>query len=156
MSVFNVFKGGGFNPDTQFAGTATAGKIFANVFTNTVKKKNVFRNLIVRLIRQENCIVTYNDVLPDDGNNYEVKVDDDAKGKKRLYYEKVQGQKIIIDIEAVQDDPGDDEVKMVVPARPVQHTDPYLTAAIQKIKNTADNTENQAFLLGMLLLKRCR
>jgi hypothetical protein len=115
------------------------------------KPTKVFEQLIYDLIRSHGCTVTY------ENQRGEFTVGADKhRGRVVLYYTD-QGNEFPIEVKGDQDDPTDDKVVMAVPARRVRHNDTYLANAVAKLEDTSiSQATRQAFLLGMLLLKRCR
>lgn len=153
MSVFKVFHGGTANYDQQFEGTKIAAREFHNYWTSSGGGQKIFQNFIIGLIEDHNCIVTYKD----DSKIVFVKT---TGGAKHLFYTQ-GGQDRQIHPKAEKDNPNNDVVSMAVPSLAVEPEEPntaaYLNAAIGKISdpNIADS-DKRAFLLGLLLLKRCR
>ena len=111
----------------------------------------MFEDFISGLITTSHCTVTYktDDVV--------VQTQDTGGGHYQLYYYDQGGHRHPINVNAVQDNPNNDQISMCVPAQNVQPNAPYLAESIAKFMdpNIAD-AKKQAFLLGLLLLKRCR
>jgi len=148
MSVFKVRIG-----NDEFAGTAKAGEEFHNYWADgEAKARDVFANFIYGLIYQHQCTVTYQ------LDTQEVYGTEDASHKKKLYY-KVNGtgDEHEIDVRGEQDRPEKNKVDMIVPAYPVDPTAQYLQDALDALaQHSADPMQQKAYLLGLILLKRCR
>ena len=162
MSVFRVYSGA-VGPLEEFWGAALVGDQFATVFNDTkrtspnAKPKEFFDNLIAKVI-DLNCRVTYNPTTNPAGAEFPVGYRLTG-GNKEVFYT-VPGrppQEHKLKLVAEQDDPTDKKVSMAVPSRPVRFNDDYLTRAVGMFMNPALSTDDkQKFLLGLLLLKRCR
>lgn len=153
MSVFNVFLSSSDKSfDSQFRATGTAAGSFNKYRTDGNPKKTI-DDFITGLINAEHLCVTYKDssqeVVPSGGKLYYYPGGDTTMPK------------VEIKTDALQDKSIQDKVHMVVPSDPVDITSNYLVEAIrdgfldsQGVGYTKD--QKTAFLMGMLLLKRCR
>ena len=154
MSVFNVFSRKDFlDYRYQFEGTREAGRTFKNYWVSG-NPNAVFEKFIIGLIESGN-VVTYRE--NDDNHVVYIKV---VSRVKKLYY-KPGGSEKKINIKAEEDKPNGHQVTMAVPSIAVDPdesgTATYLSNAITKLSDAnIGASEKRAFLLGLLLLKRCR
>ena len=152
MSVFRVFKNGN-DSEAELRGTAIAGKEFANSFATHPQAK-LFAGFVRDLIVLHGCTVRYS---PDGSNDFEIKTTTTAAGVIKFHYFDTAGVKKQMKLKSNVDDPNDNVVTMAVPSRPVQSTDAYLSDAVSQFERTDVTEPNKAaFLLGLLLFKRCR
>jgi hypothetical protein len=162
MSVFRVYSGA-VDPLQEHRGTAIVGERFEQVYKHTLqsspnaKPKDFFENLIADAIGQ-GCRVTYNPTANPDGAEFPVGIRTE-KGNRKFFYT-IPGpppQEEDLKLVAEQDNPNDKKVSMAVPSRPVRFDDAYLSRAVGVFMDPNIGTDaKQKFLLGLLLLKRCR
>ena len=160
MSVFRVYEGAA-DPRQEFRGTAIVGERFATVFNTTASNaqpKDFFENLLADAIGQR-CRVTYNPTANPDAPEFPVGFRVGGGGNKDFFYTEPGPPPVErkLKLVAEQDKPGDKKVSMAVPSRAVQFSDAYLARAVGVFMDGSISTDDkQKFLLGMLLLKRCR
>jgi hypothetical protein len=150
MSVFNIFLNSADKSfDSQFKATGTAAGYF-NTYRNEGHPKESFQNFILGLINK-GLFVTYRD------NSQEVVPD---LGLGKLYYYPGGDTKIPrieIKLDALQDKASQDKIHMIVPSDPIDLGSTYLKEAVLKgFMGAYTEDQKMAFLMGMLLLKRCR
>jgi hypothetical protein len=153
MSVFKVFHGGGITYDHEFEGTKVAGRAFHDYWTAATGAPQLFEDFIIGLIEDHGCTVTYKD----EGTVVAVRVTGSAK---HLYYAEGKNYRQI-NCRAERDNPNVNAVSMAVPSVAADpdtgDTAAYLGDAVAKLSDPSIGlAEKRAFLLGLLLLKRCR
>jgi hypothetical protein len=155
MSVFRVFKNGN-DSEAELRGTAIAGNEFANSFAR-YPQKNLFAGFVRDLIVLHGCVVKYS---PDGVNDFDILTDgttNPTTGDFKFHYFDAAGVKKRMKLKSNVDNPNDNTVTMAVPSRAVQSTDPYLSDAVAQFeRNDVTEPNKAAFLLGLLLFKRCR
>lgn len=152
MSVFHVYDGTVGDPDALYLGMGKAARRFAAVF-NAGDAKKIFETLIYDVIYVDGCTVTYED---ENGDEWVVNATKSGMNIK-ISYQDSSGNEVTLNLKAEQDDPNNKNVTMAVPSREVLVTDPYLTEAVVMLASKPDyDNQREAFLLGMLLLRRCR
>jgi hypothetical protein len=162
MPVFRIYK------DTkdavgEFKGTVLAGRQFSKSFPK-YDSESLFAGFIYDLINTDNCFVTY---AIDGNDQFDVHGKfDEADDKFKFWYVPDQmnpNNKVKLKLISNQDDPTDRRVTMAIPARAVTEAEAYLDNAVANIEHVpggADDpikeADKPAYLLGLLLLKRCR
>jgi hypothetical protein len=150
MTVFRVFQGG-MDYAAEARGTAILGRDFSEAWKDYTTSA-LFAGLLFRVKTVHGCTVTYS---PDNLNDYEIHMEDDDGPK--FHYFNASGRKVRMKLKSEQDDPTDKKVNMCIPSRSVDETEPYLAEAVDYFKSRGpSDEEKQAFLLGLLLMKRCR
>jgi len=157
MSVFKVYFPDASTYDNEFEGTRKAGEHFHDYYIGGYAggvEGKIFANFIAGLIENEHCVVTYKD----DANL--VQVSTPSPHVKQLFY-MAGGVQRQIHVKGIKDNPANDIVSMAIPSLAAdpdaQPTSTYLSQAICKLSDPGiGDSAKRAFLLGLLLLKRCR
>jgi hypothetical protein len=160
MSVFRVFKEDSAGVLNQFLGTKIAGERFAYA-QRQHRASEVFEAFIFDLIKRQRCTIYY---CPDENVGDEFVLQADRfKGKRVIFYTDNDGNDVPLKLRSEKDDPSDNKVNMILPYKEVTPDIPYLGEMVDFIMNPPATIappvtprDKQAFLLGLLLLKRCR
>jgi hypothetical protein len=158
MSIFRVFRlPNDYTLDNQVNGLEIAASNFNTYFVPGDPDKT-FEDFIYALINNHHCTITY---MQDDADHTVTTVPTTPwplpSGTKPKFFFIKGGVKTKINPQGVQDDEYDSRVKMCIPFHGVDPTAQYLTDALGVLENTKiPAPKRKAFLLGMLLLKRCR
>jgi hypothetical protein len=157
MSIFRVFKNpNDFTYQNQVYGLEIAAQNFNTYFVDQ-QPDLTFEGFIYGLINDLHCTVTY---MQDDADHVVTTVPTVSPltpGTDPKFFYVKNGVKTKINPQGVQDNQNDSKVKMCIPFKKVDPTAQYLADALAVLENTTiPAIERKAFLLGMLLLKRCR
>ncbi|CAN5507903.1 hypothetical protein BH10PSE7_BH10PSE7_00480 [soil metagenome] len=165
MSSFKVYKGDAASIgdlEAEFQGTQILAQRFHDLypvagFADDAERRRFFRKLLYDIIvdpdnAHDDCVVTYWD-------HQEVIVKAYMSGGSRVFeYEYPAGNKKQLQLIAMQDDPSTRKVHMIIPTGNVDLNSAYLQNAITNFTSAyhTDALAKQKFLLGLLLLKKCR
>jgi hypothetical protein len=149
MSVFNVFLSSTDTSfDSQFKATGNAAALYNN-YRSEDHPKQTFEAFVIGLVSSGSFFVTYKD------NSQQVITD----GAKLYYYPggNTGVSRKEIKLDGIQDKASQDKVNMIVPSAPIDVASSYLQEAIQSgFMGGYTIDQKMSFLMGMLLLKRCR
>lgn len=158
MSSFKVYHGTtGSALEKEYRGTAIVADAFnaklpSGGFDDDEERRVFFEEMIFDLISNRGCTVTYWD-----GGEYTVSALRKESGKVVVSYVDGQGVRKRLKVIAMQDDIGSRTVHMVIPADRIDpDSSPYVDEAISQFRNHDMDAQMRRFLLGMLLLKKCR
>ena len=156
MSSFKVYKGGTGTRAAHFEGMQLAAERFHALYpANSGKPKEFFENLIYDLVIGSTSQTPVSVTYAETGVEYPVKAVK-KNNKVKLSFE-VNGQDRTLDVDALKDDDsGNRKVNMVIPADNVDFNDQYLQEAVEDISTRGTAEQKRKFLLGMILLTRCR
>lgn len=147
MSTFSVEKNGGPSPP-DVEGAAFAARTLIGLYprydSGELDATELFIEWMIEVINGPGVTVTYGD------NAAPVST---ANGK---IFATINGTPIRLRLKADDDDFKRKRVNMITPAAMPDVDHPYLVNAVNRIKNEPNARKAQAFLLGTILLKRCR
>lgn len=140
MSTFKVYKG-----TDEVAGSIIAATEFNALYTNTINSTKLFEDWIKKLINMGGGVrVTYgDDDMPVSFQNNKFIATDAAGTQHEL---KLKGD---------NDDKSTKKVMMIKPGQKPELNDQYLSNIVANIK-AANQPDAMAYLLGTILLRRCR
>lgn len=146
MATFNVEKGSGSTPEVDGAAFAARKliELYPRYESGEWDATELFTKWITAVIGGSNVRVTYGDTgapVTVQGNNI---------------IATINGTPIRLRLKADDDDFKRKKVHMITPASLPAIDHPYLVNAVNWIKAEPDLDKAQAFLLGTILLKRCR
>jgi hypothetical protein len=147
MSTFNVQKAGGpSSPEVEGAAFAahTLIALYDRYNDGELDATELFIEWIVTMKQDASVTITYGD------SAHLVTI---VNGK---VVATINGKQIRLRLKADDDDFKRKKVLMITPATKPAINQPYLQSAVNKIKSEGDLLKAQAFLLGTILLKRCR
>lgn len=140
MSTFKVYKG-----TDEVAGSIIAATEFNALYTDAIDSTTLFKNWIKKLINMGGGVrVTYgDDDLPVSFQNNKYIATDQT------------GAQYVLKLKGDKDIKNERKVMMIKPGQKPQLTDPYLSEIVTNIK-AANQPDAMAYLLGTILLRRCR
>ncbi|MCV9999759.1 hypothetical protein OE766_16080 [Pararhizobium sp. YC-54] len=146
MATFNVTKGSGATPEVE--GAAFAAQKLIDIYpqyeSGQLDASELFTEWMLSVIGVTGVTVTYGDgaaVVSKNGGKI---------------FALINGDQIRLRLKADDDDFKRKKVLMITPASKPNIGAQYLINAVNWIKAEPDPTKAQAFLLGTILLKRCR
>lgn len=140
MSTFKVYKG-----TDEVAGSIIAATEFNALYTPAINSTILFKNWIKNLINMGGGVrVTYddNDMAVSFQNNKFIATD-------------AGGTRHDLTLKGDNDDKSMKKIMMIKPGRKPELNDPYLSDIVTNIK-AANHPDAMAYLLGTILLRRCR
>ncbi|RWP26762.1 hypothetical protein [Mesorhizobium sp.] len=148
MSTFNVTKTNTTGTPPEVEGTAFAATKFVTLYaeyeTGELDGAELFSKWIDSLLRTPGVTVTYGDL------GHPVSLSNDK------IVTTINGKVIRLRLKSDDDDFKRRKITMITPSSQPSVNAQYLIDAVSRIKNEVNATKAQAFLLGSILLKRCR
>lgn len=140
MSTFKVYKG-----NDEVAGSITAATEFNALYTNAINATKLFEDWIKSLINMGGGIrVTYGDF------DWPV-----SFLNNKFVATEPNGTQHDLHLKGDKDDKSAKQVMMIKPGQKPQLNDQYLSDIVTNIK-AANQPDAMAYLLGTILLRRCR
>ncbi|MBD9373053.1 hypothetical protein IB238_10520 [Rhizobium sp. ARZ01] len=141
MSTFKVYKN-----DNEVAGSIIAATEFNAMYTEAINATTLFKNWIRKLINIGGGVkVTYGD------SDLQVYLD----GNK-FYVTDENGVRHDLILKGDNDDKNTKKVMMIKPGQKPELDDPYLSNIVTNINTEPSQADAMAYLLGTILLRRCR
>ncbi|SOC40518.1 hypothetical protein SAMN05892877_107272 [Rhizobium subbaraonis] len=145
MSTFKVRLNG-----SEFEGGKLAAKEYNRLYpdfsTGALSPSELFEKWIKTLVKTANVVVTYGI------NDWPVSLD----GQDRLIATPTTGRTFRLKLRSDDDNFGLRKVVMITPSQKPELNEQYLSDIVTRIKNAAQETDAMAYLLGTILLRRCR
>ena len=162
MSSFKVYKGTASDIgvlEAEFLGTQIVAErfhaLYPAAFADDAERRRFYRKLMFDIIvdpdnAHDDCVVTYWDTGERQVNAFM------ENGSRIFEYVNGLGQTRRLTLIAFQDDPATKKVHMIIPPENVALGSAYLQNAVTNFNTHNDDAAKRKFLLGLLLLKKCR